>query len=233
MEKLAACVMNPNGTASTVLNNPGHIMRIGGKELALSEIAARYLPILYLHKKLDNMRPDRVLYEALEQDGVLYMNYYVQWRDEIAPFLIYHIVYQQIRKIRYGAITDIEFVELGINLTNGRVDSMAFEWDPNGKPNSPVPLHYMIVATRCMDASAFRVTVRDEPADPFEIKFEADRPTILVPVWNHIYDFYRGEGVRLDDPPLEPMTEQLYAKYWMAKRSRTPSRIRAFPDKNK
>lgn len=224
--------MNSTDKFKTVLYDPNHILNISGEALALSEIAARYQPILYLHKKLDYMRPDRVLYEALEQNGRIYLNYYIQWHDEIAPFILYHLVYQQIRKVRYGAITDIEFVEIGIDPANGRVESMAFEWDPNGRPNSPFPLHYMIVATRRGDGGSFDVTVRDEPADPFEIKFESRRPTILVPVWNHIYYFYKGEGVRLEDPPLEPMTPQLYDKFWMAKRSRTPSRIRAFPDRN-
>gem|GEM_PF-4612892 len=216
---------------SDVLNDPDRIFKIGGADMSLAAIAARYQPILYLHKALDYMRPDRALYEAFEQEGMLYINYYVQWSDEIAPNKIYHMVYSQIRKVRYGSVTDIEFVEVGISLATGRVDSFSFEWDPDGRPNSPVPRHFIIMATRCSDDRKFRVTAREKPAAPFEIKFEADRPTILVPVWNHIYDFFRGPGVRLADPPLEPMTEQLYAKYWMAKRSRPPSRIRAFPNK--
>jgi hypothetical protein len=223
--------MGSNEAKATVLNDPRRTFPLGGKEFTLAEIAARYQPILYLHKALDYFHPDRVLYEALEQNGVLFLNYYVQWRDEIAPNGIYHFIYSRYRKVRYGSVTDIEFVEVGVTLATGRVDSIAFEWDPDGRPDSPAPRHNMVVATRCADDTTFRVTINKNPSAPLEIKFEADRPTILVPVWNHIHAFYRGEGVRLPDPPLEPMTDRLYEKFWMAKRSRTPSRIRAFPKK--
>jgi len=201
--------------------------RIHEQSFTLADIAARYQPILYLHKALDYMRPDQILYEAINENGLLYINYYVQWRDEIALNKLWHAIYSRIRKVRYGSVTDIEFVEVGVMKATGRVASLAFEWDPNQRPDVPVPLHYMVVAKRRGGGNKFDVTVREKPAAPFEIKFEADRPTIFVPVWNHIYDFYRGEGVRLADPPLEPMTEALYNKYWMGKRSRPPSRIRA------
>ncbi len=211
---------------SVLINDPAATIKIGGAEKQLSGVAAEFMPVLYIHDAINYMRPERVLYEAIPNGDMLYINYYVHWQDEIAPIKLWHFIYSQIRKVRYGSVNDIEFVEVGITLATGRVDHIAFEWDPACKPDNFAPLHYIVVATRNGDSDSFNVTIRDKSAPAEKIPFFGKRPSVLVPVWNHIYDFYRGEGVMMDDPPLEPMTDALYEEYWMGKRSRPPSRIK-------
>ena len=79
------------------------------------------------------------------------------------------------------------------------------------------------MAARKSENDAFDVTIGGEPFDAPPLQFEGNRVRALVGTWNHIYDFYEGKGVRIDDPPLEPLTEELYAKYSMIRRSRPPT----------
>jgi hypothetical protein len=207
-----------------IVYGPESEFRIADENLSLGKIALRYQPVLYLHSEIDYMRPIQVLYEAEPAGESLRINYYVHWMDEIAPNPLWHRIYSVIRTVRYGSTQDIEFIQIVVSCRTGRARSMVFEYDPSGRPDAPMPMHHLVAATRIADGDEFSVTVRDIPAQTVRISGEADRLPILVPVWNHIYDFYRGVGVRMDDPPLNPMTEQFYAKYYMGRRSLPPGR---------
>ena len=203
--------------------DPDDIVDIAGDSLRVEEHAARFVPVVYLHQELDYMRPDRVLYEAVGSGGDVLFNYFVDWPDEIHPLPFVKYPHRVFRAVYYGSPRDIEFVQVGVNRETGDVVSVAFERDPSGRPNPLAPRHDLVIARRSSKEQDFDVTINGEPFDAEPLEFEGSRVKILTATWNHIYDFYRGEGVLIDDPPLEPLTDSLYKKYSFSRRSRPPS----------
>lgn len=207
-----------------IVSDPEAIIHVAGERIRLREIAARYLPVFYVHPRLGDMRPLQVLYEAEPLADSLRLNYYVHWIDEIAPNPLWHRVYRVFRSIYYGSAEDIEFIQIVVSTASGCPVSMTFERDPAGRPDVFAPLHQLAVATRVGDEEDFSVTINGRAAPSVRIADETGRLPVLVSIWNHIYDFYRGEGIRMEDAPLRPMTDQFYKKYCMSRRSLPPGR---------
>jgi len=206
------------------MRDPAEEVRMAGEALSLAEAAARFQPVLFIRRGLDYLRPECIVYEAARAARRLLIDYYVQWEDEIAPFVLWHFAYRAFRKIYYGSEKDIEFVQAGIDIDSAQVDSVAFERDPGGKMNNPFPVHELVECSRDGADGLFKVTVNGKEAQPECVCFEGGRPVLLVAMWNHIYDFYKGDGVRMDDPPLVPLNDDYYSRYKMWTRSLPPGR---------
>jgi len=210
-----------DGRDYLVLRPDGEI-ELAGNRLTPYEAAEKYLPVLYLHQNLDYMRPERILFETVDAGDRFLFNYYVHWRDEIHPFPPVHHIYRIFRSAYYGSAKDIEYVQAGVSRDDGSVSRFAFERDPSGHSDSFAPRHDTILCERPRGTGEFTVRVNGRENDKRDIEFRDGRPTILVATWNHIYDFYDGEGILMDDPPLEPLYSRLYRRLFMSRRSRPP-----------
>ncbi|MFC1474571.1 hypothetical protein ACFLQK_00880 [bacterium] len=214
-------ILSAPGRKYPVLNSSEEVC-ITGRDSSLTETAQKYVPHFYLHETLDYMRPVRTLYEAVSTKEALLLNYYVHWKDEIHPNPVFHRLYRGFRSIVYGSPADIEYVQVGVSYETGAVVRLAFEKDPSERPDAPAPKHDVIICRRSSENDPFTISVNGKKTDKADVVFKDNRPAILVATWNHIYDFYTGEGVLMDDPPLKFMTEDLYVKYYMHRRSRPP-----------
>lgn len=203
--------------------NPEVPLTIGGKTSDVRTFAERYRPVFYVDSRLGPMRPDNLLYEAMSPKTRLILNYYLNWKDEVHPNPVAHTFYRGFRSVVYGSPRDIEFVQVTVSFRTGRVTSFAFERDPSGRHDAPASTHDLVTGARGSDEDHFRVSVNGRAHGNMPVTFEGDRICVLVATWNHIHDFYTGEGGYIDDPPLEPLTDRLYRKYYMARRSRPPS----------
>lgn len=196
---------------------------IAGGKLSILEAMNMYRPIFYLHGDIDYMKPDQLFCDAIHSGDSLIINYYLKWPDERHPIMPIHILYRIYRSYYYGSPADIEFIQLGVNLANGDITTLAFERDPHKNPFAIIPKHERVTAHRTSAAAQFHVYIAGDRVVPRNFDFEGGkRLKILVSTWNHTYDFYNGKGVLLKDTPLVPLTDELYDKYYMERRSRPP-----------
>ena len=202
------------GVPLTVANETGSVRKF----------ADDYRPVFFTDMRMGDERPEKVYFESLAPGTRLIFNYYLAWENETHPQPIAHKLYEGFRTAVYGSIRDIEYVQIMVSFRTGAVVGFAFERDPSGRFDHPAPKHDVIVCERKSDEDRFRISVNGAQQGAMPVAFEGKRLCILVASWNHIYDFYDGQGARADDPPLVPLTDKLYKMYYMARRSRPPDR---------
>lgn len=202
-------------------------IRVSGRDISLGELTRRYALVLYVDARLGNMRPLRILYDAVAGgENLMLINYFVFWPDEIHPNPFTHLIYREFRKLFYGSAEDIEFIQIVISIETGDVVRVAFERDPSGRHDHPSPRHELLIASRKTAAEAFYTTGSGRTVHgscgAVAVAFDGKRAKILTGTWNHIHELYSGEGDLIDDPHLEYMTDEMYRKYCMARRSKPP-----------
>lgn len=196
---------------------------ITGSKMSILEAMKAYRPIFYLHNDLNDIQPEQLLCDAIHSGDSLIFNYYLKWPDERHPIYPIHVIYRMYRSYYYGSPADIEYIQLSVNLQNGVITSLAFERDPNKNPFVIIPKHEKVTAQRTSAAAQFHVYIAGDRVVPRNFDFDGGkRLKILVSTWNHTYDFYNGKGILLKDVPLIPMSDELYDKYYMDRRSRPP-----------
>jgi hypothetical protein len=202
--------------------NPDVALTVAGETASVATMAEQYAPVFFADPRLGNMRPDNLLFEAQSPATRLVFNYYLSWKDEIHPNPVMNPLYRGFRSVVYGSARDIEFVQVAVSFKSGEVRGFAFERDPSGRHDHPNPSHALVQGVRTKGEKQFTVTVAGKTHGAMNVQFDDQRLCILVATWNHIYDFYTGDGIQLADTPLKFLSDDLYKKYYMARRSRPP-----------
>lgn len=200
---------------------PDEEIEIAGRTTIIKDGAREFQPLLFVEPLLGPMRPLRIYYDAFQAGARLFINYYVFWQDEIHPNAPWNSAYRVFRKFYYGSARDIEYIQVGVSIETGEPVHLAFERDPSGRHDHPTPRHDVVIAS-ALPGGEFEITVNGGDSDTRPLEIDGRRFCVFVATWNHIYDFYRGQGDPVCDPPLEPMTSSLYEKYFMLRRSRPP-----------
>lgn len=202
--------------------DPGVALTVGMQTDSVKRFAEMYRPIFYVDPRLGDMRPDALLYEALSPGTRLIFNYYLQWHDEVHPNTAWHYIYRGFRSVVYGSPRDIEYVQVRVSFRTGEVVAVAFERDPSGRHDHPAPAHDVVICARGADEEMFKISVNGAPGGSMALPFDGKRVRLLVATWNHIYDFYDDSGDHIADPPLVLLDNELFKKYYLARRSRPP-----------
>ena len=202
--------------------DPDVPVSVAGETASVKRMAAHYAPVFFVDPRLGPMRPDNLLFEAQSPSTRLVFNYYLNWKDEVHPQPLVHPLYRGFRSVVYGSTRDIEYVQVTVSYKSGEVRGFAFERDPSGRHDHPSPTHAVVAGARAKGEEQYTVTVDGKLHGTMNVAFEGPRLCILVATWNHIYDFYTGDGDPIDDPRLKFLSPELYKKYYMARRSRPP-----------
>lgn len=204
-------------------NDPNEIVTVAGIRQSILDVMTLYRPVFYLHNDIDdNITPDELFCDSMHSGDALLFNYYLKWPDEKHPVYPIHLLYRMYRSYYYGSPADIEYIQLEVNLNTGNISRLAFERDPRKNPHVLIPKHELVTAQKTFSSVQFHVYIAGDRVVPRNFDFEDRRLKILVSTWNHTYDFYNGKGKLLKDPPFTPMTDQVYQKYYMERRSRPP-----------
>ena len=197
-------------------------LSVAGRTANVRAFAETYAPEFYVDERLGPMRPDTLFYEVQSPETKLVFNYYLDWKDEVHPNPLAHALYRGFRSLVYGSPRDIEYVQVRVSFRTGQVTAFTFERDPSGNPDTPSPKHDVLTGSRKSDEEFFNIAVNGKSHGVMPVKIKKNRLRLLVATWNHTYDFYTGDGVRMDDTPLQPLTDELYKKHFIARRSRPP-----------
>ena len=66
-------------------------------EFSVKELAKKYAPVLYVDARLGNMRPLRILFDAVhDSENLMLINYFVCWPDELHPNPLAHLAYREL-----------------------------------------------------------------------------------------------------------------------------------------
>lgn len=189
-------------------------------KIKVEDIAKEYQPILYQLKSLRGYEPEKTLYEIIEKTEKIIINYYNFWKNEIHPNLIIHYLYSFFRFIYYGSCADIEFVQVVINRRTGEILEVNAESDSHNNPDTFFSDHIKFKIKQ-KENNVYELFLDNKFIKNVFLPKDGNRMKILVITWNHVYGFYEGqESYEFKEIPLVYLTEKLYAKYRMKRRSK-------------
>ncbi len=201
-----------------VAPNGGYVDLKDGK-IDIETLAKQYQPILYQLEGLRGYDPEKILYEVIDKDIVIVINYYNFWKNEIHPQVIIHYLYCIFRFIRYGSCADIEFVQIIIDKNSGEILEVNAESDSHNNPDTFFSDHIKFKIKKTDDL--YELFLDSKFIKNVSLPREENRIKILVITWNHVYGFYEEQkSVCFPDLPLYYLSPQLYAKYRIGRRSK-------------
>lgn len=103
------------------------ILILKGVPQHFSLIAKTYLPRIFLQETSDKNHIVKIYYKGISQKDKLSIMYFFCWNDETHPNIFMNFIYKLFRRLYYGSIMDIEFIQLNIDLTTGKVEQILFE----------------------------------------------------------------------------------------------------------
>lgn len=186
---------------------------LNGEEANFSKIANLYKPKLYSYNVEAGNNIIAIYYKGALRGNMLSIIYYFCWNDETHPMWLINSIYKIFRYLYYGSMVDIEFIQLDIDIADGRIVSVLFE-----KPD--------------ISNTDFLGTVKHVPKDFFLGKkimqnisiSENKNIQFIVTSWNHLFDFapQKTDLSNTNEIPLPPMTilnKNIFYKYNMFRRS--------------
>ena len=211
-------------------------IELNSTNILSKDLLEQYKPIIYQDDKLRGPKPQKIYAECIKDRTMIVLVYRVYWETEQYPYLLLNRLYTLFRSVFYGSKADIEFVQVRLN-TDQKILEIKFESDPSNNPDVLVPQHLLTSFTPDNDSKekdscklntiTWALVYNDERYMKKTLRFEkignnssVTHVAMRVFTWNHLYsikqDFSRCQSF---DLPLEDLTESIYRKLKMTRRS--------------
>ncbi len=192
-----------------------HVHSISKKKLA-----EEFKPIIKQSRSLKSPLPTEIWYEIVPIDSkYTIINYRVKWPSEIHPNPVVDTLYRIFRTFYYGSSEDIEIIQLVIDLEQGKAMQIRLETDSSNDPDVFISDHVKVTLKR-RHGNSFEIWNRKTKIGETTIIFQKKRPIIEVLTWNHVFAVkYSNQQHDLHDLPLRPLTDYLYRRYRLDRRS--------------
>ena len=103
--------------------SPDARVSLAGEEVAVEELAARFVPLLFLRPETTSPPLLGVWYEAIPTDEGIDLVYHFNWENEVNPNAGINPLYALFRAAYFGyPLRDIEYFQVGLDLETGLVD---------------------------------------------------------------------------------------------------------------
>ncbi|MCF2144498.1 MAG: hypothetical protein K9W42_12430 [Candidatus Heimdallarchaeota archaeon] len=177
------------------------------------EILNKYKPYIYQDNCL-KLDIKFIFYEFICQEDKMILIYRPVWTDEIHPNPLVHNLYKFFRWIFYGSIKDIEFIEIVIDRKTGDILSFSFETLAESA-SIEMPKHCFTEIIK-RGKKFYNITKNNEIT---KVPFEDFHCILQVKTWNHLLYIEENPKGQKFDCILKPLTNWLYRKYAIARRS--------------
>lgn len=171
---------------------PDYTLEIAGDRLDVHDLAIAYQPVMHLRPETLSPPLLWVWYEAVSAGDNLDLVYYHVWENEIHPNPFIHKAYALFRAAYYGyPIRDIEYLQVSVRRSDGRVSGLMFETSPQEDYNVAISEHLIARYTLRPDGLYDRRTTKrdgelvSETSD-LELLFDDRRIQALAQTWNHL-----------------------------------------------
>ena len=191
---------------------------INGSVFTIEQIANSFAPSIIVPDDLD-FPPIEIKYYAHQfEDDELTISYRVVRENERHPSKFIHPIYAFYRSIRYGSVFDIEYIDIVINMSDGKVDSFRFE-RPDSESGSiqHVPMHYII------DQDSGNYIPAEVEGNVEPLSLEWGDFGFLIASWNGLFEIEELDNDEIGREtavlPVSQANQEFTSKYKMWKRS--------------
>ncbi len=183
-------------------------------------IATRFAPIIKQSRSLRGPPPTETWYEVMPVGpNRVRVNYRVKWPAEIHPHRVVDVLYRAFRRFYYGSSEDIEIIQMLIDLKAMKVVQIKIETDSSNDPDVFISDHAKVTLQRTHD-DIFEIKKGKKIIGKTKITFRQKHPIIEVLTWNHVFALkYSNEPSTYHHLPLRPLTDNLYQRYRLDRRS--------------
>ncbi|MFY0651828.1 MAG: hypothetical protein JXQ96_07330 [Cyclobacteriaceae bacterium] len=121
----------------------GSSVKINGKKISQEKVALRSLPRVQVGNSIDESELENIYYEMIEEDSKIVVNYFFSWKGENHPNSILNVASKIWRLIYFRfATSDVEFIQVNINKSSGKVEEVKFK---NGSNDANASLTCLLV----------------------------------------------------------------------------------------
>jgi len=188
---IAAYITGRDKRAYSVLN-PNDVLKINGQTNTVQGFSSIYSPFVF--KQIDVNTPPLlwIWYNAVDSGDHIDFIYYFVWENEINPNPVIHSSYSIFRAFYYGyPLLDIEYFQVEVSKSDGKVVGMMFETGPSDDFYSIVNEHIVVRASMA-PLSGYNVRYINRSTG-VEIKvteiipqFTGSHVDVGVQTWNHL-----------------------------------------------
>jgi len=204
---------------------PDTTLTVGGRTWSARQLAMTYRPVFLLARTHTTPPLLQVGYEVIPEPGHVMLLFYPVWADEQHPQPFLHATYAAYRRLRYGSVRDIEFVQLRLDRTTGALTELLFETAPGTPFSAAVVEHSRLRLIRDRAGLyAGHLTTPDgeeRRRAPMALPTRGPRLRLLVQTWNHLQRLPepREQDLRPLEAALVPITLDFYKAFRLHRRS--------------
>jgi hypothetical protein len=207
---------------------PEEIVQIAGIRQSVKQLAAKYQPAMFLRSATPSPPLLWVWYEAIPNQTTLDFVYYHNWRNEIHPIPLIHVLYSIHRAAYFGyPLYDIEYFQVSISRATGEIIGLRFESSQGDDYFASVNEHLVARYQRDPDGTfqeRLSSTKGDliSMTDEVPVLFNSDHILVGVQTWNHLSRLLTAEDHDFDvalKAPLKHLDNQDYARYKFVRKS--------------
>ncbi len=206
----------------------GARVTIEGNETTISDLAAKYQPVMALRSTTPSPPLLWVWYQAVPAKDSIDLIYYHVWQDEINPNPWVHKVYSLFRAAYYGyPLYDIEYLQVSVSPQNGAITGLRFETSPGNDYFPTLSEHKLVRYQLCADGSYEELVIKKDgevlsrtPGAP--VFFEGQHVRVGAATWNHLTRLVAPAETDYNirfNPELKPLAAEEYAHYKFVRKS--------------
>ena len=202
-----------------------------GAASPVSEIAARFQPVVLLRETTPSPPLNWVWYEAVESESSLDLIYYMVWENEIHPNSTIHVLYSIFRAIYYGyPLYDIEYVMVRVDKASGQILKIRFETSPVNDFFVTISEHFTLEMVRA-EEGRYELTWTNpegqivQRESSYTLNLDDHRPVLGAQTWNHLSTLvqpseYQEYSIRID-AELKELSEEDFRKFKFVRKSQS------------
>lgn len=203
---------------------PSASVVVAGNMLSLEQLASTFQPQLFLPEGVDSPPALTMWWEAIDAEDSIALVYHPVWQDERHPSPVLHWIYYVYRAIVYGVpVRDIEYIQINVNRSDGSIQRVRYEGSSARSYEDWFSEHRYVTIDR-VGAQYIETGTTKQNSKPTTRTVRVTSPQLQfgIATWNHQFVLLAGSTEQYTVPvnmPLEPLAEEDYVRYKLARRS--------------
>ena len=172
--------------------NPNDMLKIDGQTNTVQGFSSIYSPFVFKQADVNTPPLLWIWYNAVDAGDHIDFIYYFVWENEINPNPVIHSSYSIFRAFYYGyPLLDIEYFQIEVSKSDGKVVGMMFETGPSDDFYSIVNEHIVVKASMAPSSSynvryINRSTGAEIKSAEMAPQFIGSHLNVGVQTWNHL-----------------------------------------------
>lgn len=188
------------------------------QSLTTENLTKQFLPEIYILKELDDIKPEAIYYEVIENGRNFSIVYRVVYPTENVPSYLLNDIYSAYRTLFYGSKKDIEFIQIDVDKKSGTINRVLFETN-SASAKSLLQVHKLTEIIKYNYGYTMKTGENNQYLE--NLPLNDTHLQIAVVTWNHLFSLSNNiaDYVKIGTLPLSYLDEEIYKEYKISRRS--------------